>query len=231
MSQPRSPRRAPEPDQRLRDAERSRQQLLAAALDEFAAKGYAGARVQDIADRAGVNKQLIPYYFGGKEGLYRAVGQLWLDLEAAFAGPDVPMETLIGEYVRATLADPRLTRLLIWDGLTDQGPGSPDPDPDPDLGSSEPDAAGAAGPADAAGSAGPSAGESPDVADLRRRQADGELAADLDPPMLLLAMMAAIAAPVILPQVARRLGIDTGAPDFEARYAELMKRIMRHLAD
>lgn len=202
MSQQRSPRRAPEPDQRLRDAERSRQQLQAAALDEFAAKGYAGARVQDIADRAGVNKQLIPYYFGGKEGLYRALAQSWLDREAAFAGPDVPIETLVGEYVHAILADPRLTRLLIWDGLTDQRHDAPAPE----------------------------SGEPADVADVRRRQAAGEIAADLDPRLFLLALMAAIAAPVILPQVARRMGVDTTSPDFEARYAEHMKRVMGHLA-
>jgi TetR/AcrR family transcriptional regulator len=202
VSQQRSPRRAPEPDQRLRDAERSRQQLLAAALDEFAAKGYAGARVQDIADRAGVNKQLIPYYFGGKEGLYRALAQSWLDQEAAFAGPDVPIEKLIGGYVHATLSDPRLTRLLIWDGLTDHGHNVP----------------------------APTSGEPPDVADVRRRQAAGEIPADLDPALFLLAMMAAIAAPVILPQVARRMGIDTTAPDFETRYAEEMTRLMGHLA-
>ena len=35
-----------------------------------ARQGLAGARVNDIADRAGVNKQLISYYFGGKEGLF-----------------------------------------------------------------------------------------------------------------------------------------------------------------
>jgi TetR/AcrR family transcriptional regulator len=202
VSQQRSPRRAPDPDQRLRDSERSRQQLLAAALDEFAAKGYAGARVQDIADRAGVNKQLIPYYFGGKEGLYRALEQAWLDQEAAFAGPNVQFETLIGEYVHATLADPRLTRLLIWDGLTDRG------DDNRTSASNEP----------------------ADVADIRRRQADGEIPTDLDPTLFLLAIMAATAAPIILPQVARRLGIDTTSADFETRYAEQMKRVMRHLA-
>lgn len=67
-------RRAPAPDERTLDAERSRRLLLDAALEEFSAKGFAGARVQDIADRAGVNKQLINYYFGGKEGLYHALG-------------------------------------------------------------------------------------------------------------------------------------------------------------
>src|SRR5205807_7119066 len=63
-------RRAPAPGERQQDADRSRRLLLAAALEEFAAKGFAGARVQEIAARAGVNKQLINYYFDSKEGLY-----------------------------------------------------------------------------------------------------------------------------------------------------------------
>src|SRR5450759_1887534 len=62
--------RSPAAGERQRDAERSRQALLTAALDEFSLKGFAGARVAEIAERAGVNKQLINYYFGSKEGLY-----------------------------------------------------------------------------------------------------------------------------------------------------------------
>src|SRR3954451_12770172 len=58
---------------RERNPERSRERLLEAALEEFADKGYAGARVDAIAVRAGLNKQLISHHFGGKEGLYRAV--------------------------------------------------------------------------------------------------------------------------------------------------------------
>ena len=194
-----TPRRAPTPDQRQRDAERSRQLLLSAALDEFAAKGYAGARVQDIAERAGVNKQLIAYYFGGKEGLYRELHESWLNQEATFAGPDVPFDTLIGEYLHAALADPRAPRLLVWDSLTggDQSP-------------ADGDETGAA-----------------DVADIRRRQAAGEIPDDLDPAMFTMAVMGAILAPLILPKMARRMGIDTDAPDFEARYADQLKRLIR----
>src|SRR4030088_3731464 len=80
----RKPHRAPAPEERRLDADRSRRRLLAAALDEFAAKGYAGARVHEIAARAGVNKQLINYYFGGKEGLYKQLQLDWLESEAAF---------------------------------------------------------------------------------------------------------------------------------------------------
>ena len=50
----------------------AREAILAAARQEFSAKGAAGARVNELAERAGVNKQLIYYYFGSKEGLYAA---------------------------------------------------------------------------------------------------------------------------------------------------------------
>src|SRR5437868_4519392 len=56
-----------------RDAERTRQKILAAASDEFARKGFAGARVDVIARTSGANKRMIYYYFTSKEGLYSAV--------------------------------------------------------------------------------------------------------------------------------------------------------------
>lgn len=51
----------------------SRALIHAAAREEFGRRGFAGARVERIAARAGVNKQLIFYYFRSKEGLFRAV--------------------------------------------------------------------------------------------------------------------------------------------------------------
>lgn len=64
---------------RLRDSDRSRQLILDAARGEFAQNGLSGARVDRIAQSAGVNKRLIYYYFGSKDGLFTAV------LEAAYA--------------------------------------------------------------------------------------------------------------------------------------------------
>lgn len=51
----------------------TRRKLLAAARHEFAENGLAGARVDEIAARAGVNKQLVYHYFGDKDALYLAV--------------------------------------------------------------------------------------------------------------------------------------------------------------
>jgi TetR/AcrR family transcriptional regulator len=53
-----------------RDASSAREALIAAAVAEFSAKGFAGARVDEIAAAAGVNKQLVYHYFDNKQGLY-----------------------------------------------------------------------------------------------------------------------------------------------------------------
>jgi TetR/AcrR family transcriptional regulator len=58
---------------RRRDPVATRHKLLAAARREFAQNGLAGARVDEIAARAGVNKQLVYHYFGDKDALYLAV--------------------------------------------------------------------------------------------------------------------------------------------------------------
>ena len=53
--------------------EDTRRRILDAALEVFAAEGYEGASTRLLAERAGVNLPAIQYYFGSKEGLYRAV--------------------------------------------------------------------------------------------------------------------------------------------------------------
>jgi AcrR family transcriptional regulator len=59
--------------ERTRDAERTKADILAVATREFADQGYAGARINVIADKTSTTKRMIYYYFGGKEQLYVAV--------------------------------------------------------------------------------------------------------------------------------------------------------------
>jgi len=58
---------------RRRDADATRQALLAAGTRLFAERGYDGVPVSAIAERAAVNKAMISYHFGGKRKLYRAI--------------------------------------------------------------------------------------------------------------------------------------------------------------
>jgi AcrR family transcriptional regulator len=201
---PRGPRRAPAPGERQQDADRSRRLLLAAALEEFAAKGYAGARVQEIAARAGVNKQLINYYFDSKEGLYLELQRTWLCRQQSFADPDLPLADLAARYLHDALAEPRLTRLMAWRGLTDA-----DDNHIPDE-----------------------VGDNlTELSTLDDRQATGELSTDLDPANVRLAIMGMVAIPVVMPQLVRRLfGLEPTDPEFETRYAAHVRHMIRCLA-
>lgn len=53
--------------------ERNRLDIVAIATTHFADKGFAGARVDEIAAATATSKRMIYYHFGSKEGLYRAV--------------------------------------------------------------------------------------------------------------------------------------------------------------
>ncbi len=68
------------PDGRGRDPDRTRADILDVATAEFADKGYAGARVDEIAAKTSTTKRMLYYYFGNKEQLYIAV------LERAYTG-------------------------------------------------------------------------------------------------------------------------------------------------
>ena len=85
------------------EPEKTRAAILKAALEEFSHEGVTGARTDEIARRAGVNKALLYYYFKDKEGLYAAA------LEQVFSGLH---ERVAGVLERADL--PPRERLLLY---------------------------------------------------------------------------------------------------------------------
>jgi TetR/AcrR family transcriptional regulator len=195
-------RRAPRPDERRIDPERTRRALLDAALEEFAANGFAGTTVRAIADRAGVSKDLISYHFGGKAELYREVQRKWLEREAGFHDPDLPLADLAARYLNDSISDPRPIRLLAWRGLTGRA-GQP-----PDL-----------------------APESENLTSMIARQQNREIASDIDPAALRLILIGAIAAPALMPHVVHRLfGADSTSDEFRQRYEAGLRAVIAHLA-
>ena len=81
----------------------TRARILAAATEVFASAGYSAARIDDIAERAGINKAMLYYHVGGKEQLYATVltgtiERVLAALETAIA----PVESASGK-VRAIL--------------------------------------------------------------------------------------------------------------------------------
>jgi len=59
----------------------ARERLLKTAIGMFAEKGYAGTSVREIAEKAGVSKPVLYYYFKSKEGLFLAILDLAEDLQ------------------------------------------------------------------------------------------------------------------------------------------------------
>jgi TetR/AcrR family transcriptional regulator, regulator of cefoperazone and chloramphenicol sensitivity len=83
--------------------EDTRRRILDTALEIFAAEGYEGASTRLLAERAGVNLPAIQYYFGSKEGLYRAVIEHIIGHTEAHMAP-------LAVRVSAALADPQTSR-------------------------------------------------------------------------------------------------------------------------
>lgn len=102
-------------------AEQTRELILQAAETEFANRGFARARLEDIAEPVGITRAAIIYYFGDKQALYAAV------LEATFTAlaeriraaleADAPhaerVERLIGAWVDYAAERPTLARLFM----------------------------------------------------------------------------------------------------------------------
>ncbi len=111
---------------RKRDKQKSKQKLLKAAFDIFVAKGFDGARVDEIAGKAGVNKRMIYDWFGSKEQLYTHV--LRTTFEDLFTYP-LPEPDLSGNPLHDAKAivrwyfdflseNPGFVRLLEWETLS-----------------------------------------------------------------------------------------------------------------
>lgn len=103
------------------DTEGTKRKILDAAASEFAASGPDGTTIERIAKLAGVNKERVYKYFGGKQALFSQVLTDQL-ATAAIEIPSNPTADDIGEFA-GRLYDyrrqhPELARLLLWEGLT-----------------------------------------------------------------------------------------------------------------
>lgn len=86
--------------------ETTREKIKLAALEIFVEKGYDGARMQEIADRAGANKAMIHYYFTSKDALFEAIiretfEELFELYSQIWGVGDQPPEELIAKTVQA----------------------------------------------------------------------------------------------------------------------------------
>jgi AcrR family transcriptional regulator len=185
----------------LRNPKRTRGRILSAALKEFAANGFTGARVDAIAQRAAVNKRMLYHYFGDKEHLFREVLRLKMAERQAWA------ETLSGEpaesltfWFEAACKDADWVRLLEWEALQETNRKLID--------EKNRRAATARG-----------------LERIRQRQVRGQIAADLDPRHVMLTLRSLTMFPAAFPQLTRLImGRPVSDPKFQKERAAFLRK-------
>jgi len=190
-----------------RDPQRTQDRILAAALAEFSAEGFAGARVARIARRARVNKRMLYHYFGNKEDLFRGIFDRKL-VERAGWLTEAPADlgASLAYWFRMACEDSDWIRLIQWEALAHGD--------EPVIREEE-----------------RRTSFRQALDDLRARQRRGLLPADLDAGHLLLAIMGLVAYPLAFPQLTRMVtGRSATDPGFRAERAEFLRRFAAALA-
>lgn len=185
----------------VRDPERTSARILSAALAEFAAHGFAGARVDAIAGRAGTNKRMLYHYFGDKEALFRAV------LRKKISDRQAQAETLSGNpeddvpfWFEVACKDAEWVRMLQWEAL--QIPKLTVVDEKQRLAVLE-----------------------HGLKRIRQRQKRGQLSSEFGPRELMLTIRSLTMFPVAFPQLTRLImGCEVNDPKFQRKYIEFLKK-------
>ncbi|HZL14128.1 MAG TPA: TetR family transcriptional regulator [Verrucomicrobiae bacterium] len=184
-----------------RNPDRTRARILSAALAEFAAQGFAGARVDVIARRAAINKRMLYHYFGDKEGLFKAVLRRKVAERRAW-GENLssdPAERL-PFWFKTAFDDPNWIRLLAWEALWGDGQKIIDEKER-------------------------RASTMGWLKRLRQRQARGELSVEFDPRHLALAMQSLTMFPAAFPQLTRLImGRTVADGKFQRDYAGFLEK-------
>ena len=192
---------------RARDPEATRERILDAALAEFSAAGFSGARIQSIAQRAGVNARMLYHYFGEKEDLFRAILRRRLSERPIQPAADpTPVTSQMADWFCRVSSSPDWVRLSQWEAL-EMGDG---PVVEEEARRQRWTRA---------------------VDRVRAQQASGTLVADLDADLLLLALLALATFPAASPPALRMLtGTTIADPAFRARYSTFLERLAGYLS-
>jgi TetR/AcrR family transcriptional regulator len=188
-----------------------KQAILEAAISEFSAKGFSGARVDAIARSAQANKQLIYYYFDSKIGLYEAVlGQLIertserMDVgdphPSVSAAVTAHIDRLLGQRGAEWL------RFWLWEALETRPPGQYREVERVKMWARW-------------------------VSDFERAQEHGEISERFDATMLALALNSIIVTPYLTPTVTKLMtGLDPDDASFKRRQLALVYSLLGSLA-
>ncbi|MEV4453822.1 TetR/AcrR family transcriptional regulator [Streptomyces mirabilis] len=191
-----------------RDADLTRQRIMEAALEEFSEKGLAGARVESIAQRAGVSVRMLYVHFRNKDGLYEAVlHQHVAQRASALSDTSMPLPDFVPRHFTGLRHDEIFVRLVMWEALA----GS-----DAQAAMSEEER---------------SERYAKTLDYLKARGEAGELDPSLDTEMTLLAVIALASFPSAFGQIVRMVtGLRSDDPAFVERYETFLRDLAQRLA-
>lgn len=182
----------------------SKVRILEAGVVEFSENGFAGTRVDQIASRAGINKQLIYYYFKNKECLYDEVLQHvhrkvegWIE-----ESPKDPAENF-AFWLKVHSEDTTYVKLMMWEGL--EGGGS-------NITAEEPRRA----------------FYQKSLNELRRNRREGGWPPQLSAEHSLLSWIFLIVAPFAMPQITK---LVTGLKPHDPEFLEKREAFLREFAE
>lgn len=179
---------------------------MAAARDEFAAHGLAGARIEAVAKRAGIAKQLIYHYFPGKEALFEATLASKYGQHRS-GPPGKGPGALFRHRFEAAARDPVWMRFLTWEAAEHPESGR--------IVAEKVRREAIARQSEL----------------ISERQAAGELPADLNPALLQLAIYALAIYPLAFAQVTRMIdGRSPEDPAFQADWLAFLTELGQRLA-
>jgi TetR/AcrR family transcriptional regulator len=189
------------PSPHPRDPQRTRTRILAAALAEFSAHGFAGARVARIARRARINKRMLYHYFGNKDDLFREIFDRKLRERAGWI-TEAPagLGESLAYWFQMACEDSDWIRLVQWEAL-------------------------AVGDGRVIREEERRASLERALDDLRDRQRRGLVPGDLDLGHLLLTILGVLTYPLAFPQVTRMVtGKSPADPLFRRQRAAFLRR-------
>jgi AcrR family transcriptional regulator len=188
----------------VRDPARTRHRILQAALAEFSARGFAGARIGGVARRAKVNKRMLYHYFGDKEGLFRAVLRHKISNRLNQVEVQVPQGDKVSnlaQWFQQNCQDTDWVRLLAWESLqVTKGPALDETERRRFARRA--------------------------IARIRQKQAAGSLRSDVAAAHLQLAKISLSMFPLAMPQLVRIIiGRSPHDPKFQREYARFLETI------
>lgn len=191
----------------IRNAERTRKNILEAAREEFFEKGFKGARIESIAKKAGVKNQLIYHYFKGKTELLEAVMSDLPTDEPEWVSQftDDPLHFAEHRYKVNSQARADFNRFTAWEALESRAEQTPWNKVRENALQSY-------------------------SAYWKAQSEKGLISKDLDPELWTLALVALTAYPIIFGDVTRMVtGRESTDPDFQAGWSDFLTHLSAHI--